>query len=77
MFEYDLLKYFIIIRNGCNKLWVVYNKFILNYKKFWLVYYYDLINSFFEYNVKIYFLSSFYRRENFFIGKDILNVVML
>lgn len=53
MFDYDLLKYFIIIRNGCNKLWVVYNKFILNYKKFWLVYYYDLINSFFEYNVKI------------------------
>lgn len=77
MSEYDLLKYFITIRNGCNKLWAAHNKFISNYKKFWLAYYHDLINSLPEYNVKIQFLSSFHRRENSLTGKDILNAVML
>lgn len=77
MSEYDLLKYFITIRNGCNKLWAAHNKFISNYKKFWLAYYHDLINSLPEYNVKIQFPSSFHRRENSLTGKDILNAVML
>lgn len=77
MSEYDLLKYFITIRNGCNKIWAAHKKFISNYKKFWLAYYHDLINSLPEYNVKIQFLSSFHRRENSLTGKDILNAVML
>lgn len=76
MSEYDFLKYFITIRDGCNKLWAAHNKFISNYK-FWLAYYHDLINSLPEYNVKIQFLSSFHRRENSLTGKDILNAVML
>lgn len=77
MSDYDFLKYFITIRNGCNYIWAAHNKFISNYKKFWLAYYHDLINSLPEYNVKIQFPSSFHRRENFLTGKDILDAVML
>lgn len=77
MSDYDFLKYFITIRNGCNKIWAAHKKFISNYKKFWLAYYHDLINSLPEYNVKIQFPSSFHRKENSLTGKDILNAVML